>query len=96
VTLALAFLPSRAPTYALIPLAVGAWVVAHYYTYDAYYLPTKTRYSEESSISAGWIAGLALAGLLLAAGIHRRPRLGLLLVPFVVVCAITTIGEGLH
>jgi len=92
----LAFFPSRLAAYALIPAAIGAWVVAQYYTYDPYDLPTKLRYSETASISAAWIYGLFVAGVLLAAVVRRWPRLGVLMLPFVLLCGGTVVGEGLH
>ena len=68
----------RAPTWAsaLFAPAGGAFVLAHYFTYDPYYFPTLRRYSDGGILPLWWlivvVAGSILAGLLA----RHRPRSG--------------------
>jgi hypothetical protein len=76
ILLVLAARARRSPAAALFPVAGAALLVARYYTFDTYYLPSLTRYSESGSFSATWVYGVAIAGVaawLLALG---KPRLG--------------------
>jgi len=62
-----------------VPLAAvtAAWMVAHYYTFDTYYLPTLSRYSDPGgAFSATWvyIVGAAAGAASLLALV--RPRVG--------------------
>jgi hypothetical protein len=66
----------RAATRAVAWLApaAGAFVLAHYFTYDPYYFPGLRRYSEGGILPLWWLivvaAGSILAGLLA----RHRPR----------------------
>jgi hypothetical protein len=50
-----------------LPLAAAAFVVAHFYSFDDYYLPTLRRFSEGGAPSAEWIYALAAASGAVAA-----------------------------
>src|SRR5918992_6199342 len=62
---------------ALLAPAAGAFLVAHFYTYDPYYLPTLIRYAERDFVPP--ILVFALAAAALAGGLVtlRRRRLRL-------------------
>jgi hypothetical protein len=79
----------------LVPVAAAAYMVAQYYTYDSYYLPSRTRFSDSGSISSVWIYGVAAAAVLVALTIRRRPSVAPVLTPIVVlICAGTVVAEG--
>jgi len=79
----------------LVPVVAAAYMVAQYYTYDSYYLPSRTRFSDTGSISSGWVYGVAVAALIVALAIRGRPSVAPVLTPIVVlVCAGTVVAEG--
>jgi hypothetical protein len=45
-TLVLSTLRPRGPPYAFVPVAAAAWMVAHYYAFDPYHLPSHRRYAD--------------------------------------------------
>jgi hypothetical protein len=80
---------------ALFPIAAAALMVARYYTFDTYYLPTLTRYSS-GEISSTWIYGLAVAGLAASILSQLRARVGFLVAPVVILlCLITASAVGI-
>jgi hypothetical protein len=90
-TLVVAWFRPRDGFFASIPLAAAAWLVAHYYAFDAYYLPSHRRFSDSGSVSPYWVYGVALAGGAVALASRRTS------VPaavYVVVCALTVVGMG--
>jgi hypothetical protein len=92
VTFVLAVLHGRGWALALIPLAAAAWVVAHFYAFDPYYLPTLERFSETGAVSPYWVYGVALAGLPVAVASRRTSVLAPI---YLVVCVLTVIGMGI-
>jgi hypothetical protein len=87
---------ASAPTLsALLAPAAGGFLLAHFYTFDSYYLPTLVRYAERNFIPPAVV--FVLVGLSLAAGLatlHRR-RAGLALsVPLILACALTAFFTG--
>jgi len=80
---------------ALFGPSAGAFLVTFFFTYDAYYAPTLRRYSDSGALALPWIAvvaALALADGVLAA---RRPQLGRVMTPVVlVVVLLTTLFAG--
>jgi hypothetical protein len=89
-TVAAAFrAPGRA--FALVPLAAAAWMVAHYYAFDPYYLPARRRFSDAGLVAPSLVYGLALVGVAVAAACRRGERL----VPvFVVLTAVVVLVMG--
>jgi hypothetical protein len=83
VSLALAAWNRRSVPAAFFAPAAAALMVARYYTFDPYYLPEMTRYSE-GDISSTWVYGLAVASVLAAFSSLAKPRLG-----FVIAAAAT-------
>jgi hypothetical protein len=92
----LAVVGDRAPQLAaLLAPAAAAFMVAHQYTFDSYYLPTLVRYSERDVPPA---LVFALAGIAVATGVVtlRRRRTGLAVsVPVILACALTAWFSGL-
>ncbi len=79
----------------LIPVAAAAYMMAHYYAFDSYYLPSRTRFSESSSVSNVWLYGVVVAAVIAALAIRRRPSVAPVLTPILLlVCAGTVIAEG--
>ena len=60
---------------ALIPLAVAALLVAHFYAFDSYFFPNLQRFSE-SGIAPGWVYGLAASAILSSTALVAWPRGG--------------------
>jgi hypothetical protein len=80
----------------LIPVAAAAYLVSHYYAFDSYYLPTLRRFSDDGNIAARWVYGVAGLALGVAGVIAVAPRIGLALLPFILlVCGIFVVGEGI-
>ena len=78
-----------------VPLSAAAYLTAHFYAFDSYYLPSLRRFSDGGSVSPIWIYGVVLAAFTVAALIWRRPREGLILAPVILlVCAVTVVGLG--
>ena len=83
---------SRGGWFAAIPLAAAAWMVAHYYAFDPYYSPSSRRYSDAGSVSAWWVYGVLVAGVLVAVTSRRTSMLAPL---YILVCLVTVIGMGI-
>jgi hypothetical protein len=82
---------------ALLGIAAGAFVVASFYAFDPYYLPTMQRYSEGGTFSSTWIYAVAGLGLLSTVLCLTRPRVGLVVnAPALLLCAftVTFVGVG--
>lgn len=80
---------------ALVPVAAAAYVVAHYYAFDSYYLPGLRRFSDGGAVPAAWLYGVVVAALVVAVAIRRRPSTDPILTPLVLlVCAVTVLAEG--
>jgi hypothetical protein len=96
VALVAAARPQWSASAALFAVAAAAVMVAHYYTFDTYYLPTLTRYSDSGPFSSTWVYSLALAGALASLLVRARPLIGLLgtavVIPF---CLFTIVFAGL-
>jgi hypothetical protein len=79
----------------LVPIAAAAYMVAQYYTFDSYYLPSLTRFSETGSISSFWVYGEAIAAVLVALAIRRRPSVAPVLTPILLlICGGTVVAQG--
>ena len=73
-----------------------AYLIGHYYAFDSYYLPTLRRFSDNGSIAARWVYGVAGLALVVAVLIAVTPRVGLALLPFVLLlCGIFVVGGGI-
>lgn len=80
---------------ALLAPAAAAFLLAYFYTFDSYYLPTLIRHSERDFIPP--IVVFALVALSLAAGLAalKWRRAGLALsVPLILACALTAFFTG--
>jgi hypothetical protein len=89
-TVAAAFrAPGRA--FALVPLAAAAWMVAHYYAFDPYYLPFHRRFSDAGLVAPSLVYALVAVGVGVAAAARRVPGLTPL---FVVVAAAIVLVMG--
>jgi hypothetical protein len=83
-----------APSTSLAP-AAAAFLLAYFYTFDSYYLPSLIRYSERDFVPP--VVVFVLVGFSLAAGLVtlRRRRAGLALsVPLILACALTAFLTG--
>ena len=79
----------------LVPIAAAAYMVAQYYTFDSYYLPSRTRFSDTGSISSVWVYGVAVAALIVALAIRRRPSVAPVLTPILLlICGVTVVAQG--
>lgn len=79
----------------LVPIAAAAYMVAQYYTFDSYYLPSRTRFSETGSISSLWVYGVAVAALIVALAIRTRPSVAPVLTPILLlICGGTVVAQG--
>ena len=79
----------------LVPIAAAAYMVAQYYTFDSYYLPSRTRFSDTGSISSVWVYGVAVAALIVALAIRRRPSVAPVLTPILLlICGGTVVAQG--
>jgi hypothetical protein len=80
---------------ALVPVAAAVYMVAHYYAFDPYYLPTLRRFCDGGVVPAGWLYGVAVAALVAGVGIRRRPSTAPVLTPLVLLlCAVTVLALG--
>jgi hypothetical protein len=80
---------------ALVPVAAGAYVAAHYYAFDSYYLPAHRRFSDGGAVPSAWFYGVVVAAVIVAVAIRRRPSVAPMLTPLVLlVCAVTALAEG--
>jgi hypothetical protein len=79
----------------LVPVAAAAYAAAHYYAFDAYYLPGLRRFSDGGMVPSPWLYGVVVAAVIAAAAIRRRPSAAPVLTPLVLlVCAGTVLAEG--
>ena len=79
----------------LVPIAAAAYMVAQYYTFDSYYLPSRTRFSDSGSVSSIWVYGVLGATVIVALAIRRRPSVAPVLTPILLlICAGTVVAEG--
>jgi hypothetical protein len=60
---------------ALLAPCAATFLVAHYYTFDPYYLPTLLRYAGRGFLPATVVFALAAAGLIAGIASWVRPRL---------------------
>jgi hypothetical protein len=84
------------PLAAALSPAAAVFMVAHFYTYDSYYLPSLIRYSERDFMPPFLVfsfAALSAGAGLLAWG--RRPVGLALTAPVVLVCGLTAWYSGL-
>ena len=80
---------------ALVPLAATSYLLAHYYAFDSYYLPSLRRFSDSGSVSSAWVYGVVVAAVLVALAITRRPSVAPVLTPILLlICAGTVVAEG--
>jgi hypothetical protein len=79
----------------LVPVAAAGYVVAHYYAFDSYYLPSLRRFSDGGAVPSAWVYGVVVAAVVVAVAIRRRPSTAPVLTPLVLlVCAVTVLAEG--
>jgi hypothetical protein len=79
----------------VVPVAAAAYMVAHYYAFDSYYLPSRTRFSDSGSVSSIWVYCVLGAAVIVALAIRRRPSVAPVLTPILLlVCAGTVVAEG--
>jgi hypothetical protein len=81
---------------AFLAPAAGAFLLAYFHTFDAYYLPTLIRYSERDFVPPALVFALAAASLAAGLVAFRRRRLGLALsVPTILACALAAGWSGI-
>jgi hypothetical protein len=79
----------------LVPIAAAAYVAAHYYAFDSYYLPSLRRFSDAGFVSPILFYGVVAAAVVVALAIWRRPSVAPVLTPILLlVCAGTVLAEG--
>jgi hypothetical protein len=79
----------------LVPVAAAAYMVAQYYSFDSYYLPSRRRFSDAGGISSVWVYGVAVAALIVALAIGRRPSVAPVLTPILLlICGVTVVAQG--
>jgi len=80
----------------LVPIAAVGYLVAHFYAFDSYYLPTHRRFSDAGAVSPSWVYVVAAASVIVAFAVARRPGIAPFLTPFLLLaCAGTVVAEGL-
>ena len=52
----------------LVPVAAAAYMVAHYFAFDSYYLPSLRRFSESGGVSSVWVYSVAVAAVIVERG----------------------------
>ena len=91
----LAVSASPTPLAAFLAPCAGAFLVAHYYTFDAYYLPTMIRYSDRDFMPPAVVFALAGGGLVTGLASYFRPRMGLVLSgPVILACGLAAWFTG--
>jgi hypothetical protein len=84
------------PLAALLAPAAAAFMVAHFYTYDAYSRPTLIRHSERDFVPTSVVFANAAFAVGVGVIMVLRRRLGLVLtVPAVLLCGLTAWYSGL-
>ncbi len=80
---------------ALVPIAGAAYMVAHYYAFDPYYLPSLRRFSDRGLVPTAWLYGVVVAAVIVALAIRGRPSVAPVLTPILLlICAGTVLAEG--
>lgn len=80
----------------LVAPAAAAFVVARFYSFDDYYLPTLRRMSNHGSIPGQWIIVLVALALLAGASTKIRPRIGIAMTSLVLFMSVlTSIAVGI-
>ena len=84
-----AALGARVPFVALLPPAAAAFLVARFYTFDPYFLPTLRRFSDDGMLPPALVYGMvALAvGAALLTRVNRRVGAAVS-VPVILACAL--------
>jgi hypothetical protein len=78
----------------LLPVAGAVLVVARFYAFDPYYLPTLRRFSEDGGVGSAWVYGVLVGAFVVAALVAARRRIGFVIaMPFMVVCGLTLVFE---
>jgi hypothetical protein len=81
---------ARPPLAWLVAPLAGAFILAHFYSYDEYCGGYGCRVSDEAPTADHWVFALVAAGLLAGTATQLRPRVGLRLTAAVaIVCALT-------
>jgi hypothetical protein len=77
---------------AFVPLGAAAFMLARFYSFDPYYLPTLRRMSDGGLVSPALVYLVLVLSFGAAALIRMRPRAGsLLAAPAVLACAFLTV-----
>jgi hypothetical protein len=91
----LAVSASPTPLAAFLAPCAAAFLVAHYYTFDAYYLPSLVRYSDRDFMPPAVVFALAAAALVSGLTSYIRPRMGLALSgPVILACGLAAWFAG--
>jgi hypothetical protein len=85
-----AVLPRRRLVWLLAPAGV-ALVVARFYSYDPYYLPTLRRMSDGGAVDGRWVVFLCAAAVIAALAVRLRLRAGTFLTVAVSVLSFATV-----
>ena len=76
-------------------MPAAAYMLAHYYAFDSYYLPSLRRFSDSGGVSAAWVYGVTVAAVIVGLAIRRRPSVAPVLTPILLLmCAGTVVAEG--
>ena len=97
ISLVLAARDRRSVLAAMLPGAGTALMVAVYYTFDTYYLPTLTRYSESGAFAPTWVYGVALTCVPAWFFSLAKPRVGFVVGATVMILCfftVTFVGIG--
>ena len=80
---------------ALLGVAAAALVIASFYAFDPYYLPTMRRYSDGGTFSPTWVYAVAGLGLLSTVLCLAKPPVGFVVNgPALLLCAFTVMLLG--
>jgi hypothetical protein len=80
---------------AMVPVAAAAYMAAHYYAYDSYYLPSRRRFSDSGSVSSIWVYAVLVSAAIVALVIRRRPSVAPVLTPILLlICGGTVVAQG--